>query len=574
MTIEIIAVQPGIQRDGTKLDAVRYIDGSWVRFQRGRPKKMGGYRRISQNINGPVYGIHVWNRQDTNLITTFSGSGVEQIQVDNQFVGAVIRDRSPAGWVADSNVVWQFGTLYDSAFDSEKSLIIAHPGQNLRNIDEGFDSPIYYADANDDSKFVAMGPEWNVSGGIVCAAPYLIAYGSDGQVIWSNQNEPRNNSTGDAGRTRATDKKVIKGLQIRGAGKSPSVLLWTIDSVIRMSYIGGPAVFQFDTLTSQSSVLSSNGIIEYDGAFYWAGLDRFMVFNGAVQELPNDTNLNHFYDNLNFAQRQKVFAMKVPRYGEIWWFYPLVGETECTRAVIYNVREKVWYDAVLNRTAGSSSQTVRNPIMTDSEEIIQTTRLRLTSVTGQFLYDDIITGEFSGATGKVVKVTDDNIYLAEVNGIFRAAPPENVTGPNGSGTTASVEDTIQYSVWMHEVGKNKIVGDDELSIASFIETCDIAHMSGGPGTPGVSQHPGHTRITRIEPDFIQTGPLVLNFMTQKTANSPVVISRDYVITTETDMLSTKEQGRIMRLRFSNDSLNGDYEMGKIIVDTEPGDQKV
>lgn len=568
MAIEFIRVPPGIQRDGTKMDAPCYADGEWVRFQRGRPQKMGGYRRISDKVNGPVYGIHVWNRQDVNLITTFSGSGVEQIQVDNQFVGTVIYDRTPDGWVNNSNVIWQFGTLYDSAAGSNKSLLLAHAGQNMRNIDDGIASPIYYADANDNSKLVAMGSEWNVSGGIVAAAPYLIAYGSDGKVIWSNQNEPRNATTGDAGTARVTDKKIIKGLQIRGVGNSPSVLLWTIDSIIRMSYIGGPAVFKFDTLTSESSVLSTNSIIEYDGVFFWAGLGRFMMFDGAVRELPNDTNLNYFYDNLNFQQRQKVFAVKVPRYGEIWWFFPLVGEDECSQAVIYNVREKVWYDAKLNRTSGNSSQTVRHPVMTDSQEIIATTRIRLTSVTGKFLYGDTITGAFSGATGKVVKVTDNNVYLADVNGIFRYSPPESVTGPNGSGTTIVVEDTVQHSLWMHEFGKNKIVGDDELSIRSSIETNNISLLT--------AQQPidQHTRFARFEPDFVQHGPIVMNMLTQKTANSPVVVSADYLIEPNTASFTTREQGRIVRLRFTNDSLNGHYEMGKILVDIIPGDKKV
>lgn len=574
MTIQTLTILPGIQRDGTKLDSVRYTDGEWVRFMRGRPMKMGGYRRISNSVNGPVYGIHVWNRQGTNLITAFSGSGVEQIQVDNQFVGAVIYDRTPTGWINNSNVVWQFCTLYDDAAGSDKSLLIAHPGQNLNNIDEGLVSDVYYADANSNSKFVAMGPEWRVSGGVVAAAPYLIAYGSDGRVIWSNQNEPRNASTGDAGADRITDKKIVKGLQIRGSGKSPAVLLWSIDSVIKMSYIGGPAVFQFDTVTSESSVLSSNGIVEYDGDFYWAGLDRFMIYNGKVQELPNDTNVNYFYDNLNYAQRQKVFAMKVPRYGEIWWFYPVVGESECTHAVVYNVRERVWYDVKLNRTAGSSSRTVRHPVMTDSQEIIQTVRLRLTSVTGKFLYGDVVTGSFSNATGTVVKVTDTNIYLADVTGDFRAAPPETVTGPNGSGSTASVESTIQYSIWLHEVGKNKIVGDDELSIKSYFETSDISYLTGGPATPGGEPVDVNTRVVRLEPDFVQTGPIVMNLVTQKTANSEEIMSRDYVIEPTTEKLSAREQGRIVRLRFSNDSLNGHYEMGKILISTEPGDEKV
>lgn len=37
----------------------------------------------------------------------------------------------------------------------------------------------------------------------------------------------------------------------------------------------------------------------------------FMVSNGVqVDELPNDMNLNWFYNNLPFAQATKVFTMK------------------------------------------------------------------------------------------------------------------------------------------------------------------------------------------------------------------------------------------------------------------------
>lgn len=572
--IAVLANPPGIQRDGTKLDANRYVDGQWVRFQRGRPKKMAGYRRITRKINGPVYGVHVWSRQSTNLITLFSGSGVEQIQVNNSFVGAAIYDRTPAGWVNNANLVWQFCTLYDSAAGSDKSLLLAHAGDNLRNIDEGTALPIYYADANTNAQFTALGAEWNISGGLVAAAPYLIAYGSDGKVIWSNQNEPRNATTGDAGTARITDKKIIKGLQIRGIGKSPSVLLWSIDSVIRMSYIGGPAVFAFEPVTSESSVLSSSGIIEYDGNFYWAGVERFFVYNGKVEELPNDTNVNFFYNNLNYEQRQKVFAIKVPKYGEIWWFFPVGSDLECSKAVIYNVREKVWYDVELPRTSGSNAQTVRNPVLVDSQKLTDTIRLRLSSVTGTFLIGDTLTGSFSAATGKVEKVTGSNVYLSGVVGTYRSSPPETVSGPNGSGTVDAAELTSQYAVWLHETGLNKIVGDDELSIKSFIETTDFSYLTGGPAIPGNSPVNFQTRLMRLEPDFILNGPLVVNVTGESTANSPTIISKDYVILETTDKLDLREQKRIIRVRFTSDCLNGNYEMGRVIMTIEQGDEKV
>jgi hypothetical protein len=35
---------PGIKRDGTKFEGEYYVDGQWVRWQRGLPRKIGGYQ--------------------------------------------------------------------------------------------------------------------------------------------------------------------------------------------------------------------------------------------------------------------------------------------------------------------------------------------------------------------------------------------------------------------------------------------------------------------------------------------------------------------------------------------------
>lgn len=54
--IDQINSRPGFGRDGTELDTPHFIDGQWVRFQRGRPKKMGGYKEITPNIETPFGG--------------------------------------------------------------------------------------------------------------------------------------------------------------------------------------------------------------------------------------------------------------------------------------------------------------------------------------------------------------------------------------------------------------------------------------------------------------------------------------------------------------------------------------
>ena len=153
------------------------------------------------------------------------------------------------------------------------------------------------------------------------------------------------------------------------------MLLWALDSVIRATFQDAVPLFRFDVLARGTSILSSQGIVEYDGIYYWAGVDRFLLFNGVVRELPNPMNLNFFFDNLNFGQRQKVFAFKIPRWGEIWWCFPKGNATECNHAVIFNVREQTWYDTPLpdsdaidqGRTGGIYADVYQKPFLVDNE---------------------------------------------------------------------------------------------------------------------------------------------------------------------------------------------------------------
>jgi hypothetical protein len=112
--------------------------------------------------------------------------------------------------------------------------------------------------------------------------------------------------------------------------------------------------------------MSADSVVDYDGVFFWAGVDRFLMFNGVVRDVPNQLNINWFFDNLNDAQRAKVFAWKMPRFGEIWWAYPRDDATECTHAVVYNVRENTWYDTELpanGRAAGAFNNAFAAPIL-------------------------------------------------------------------------------------------------------------------------------------------------------------------------------------------------------------------
>jgi hypothetical protein len=351
-----LTIPAGIQRDGTLLSMRNWTDGQWCRFYRQLPKKMGGYSQMIANLdfiprgnyvvnNSPNFNVYFGDRQSLKFFpVNFTG----------QVLGPIV-DRTPALFAASDNNEWSFDTMYSTIDNS--SILIAYAGPNLGAIDNNVEAPIYFGDSLANTPLVPTGI--SVSGGIVVLHPFLFMFGNSGDVMWSNANDP----TTIMGSARITGRKIVAGYPTRGGNSSPAGLLWSLDSLIRVTQVGTTEIeFNFDTVASDSSILSSKGIVEYDGIYYWASVDRFHYYNGVVQELPNSSSLNYFFNNLNYSQRQKVWATKVTKWGEIWWFYPTGNNTECNKAVIFNVREQCWYDTNISRSCGYFEQTFDKPI--------------------------------------------------------------------------------------------------------------------------------------------------------------------------------------------------------------------
>jgi hypothetical protein len=355
---------PGIKRDGTQFEGDYYTDGRWVRFQRGLPRKMAGYRTVTSRLQEKVYGMGSFSASGHNYIHCGEGSFLEQAVINSNGILSNIYNRTPAGFDIDPENLWQFANLPDAV--ATVTDVIAHAAPNLSDISSTIETPIYYGQADDTASLVPSGLD-PVSGGACTLGPYLFGYGNSGVIQWSAPNDP----TSPDNSSRVTGQKIIRGMELRGGADGPAGIFWSLDSLIAAQFTGGTVAFAFRTLASELSVLSSRSIIEYDGIYYWWNVDRPLMFNGVVREVPNMLNINFFLDNLNFEHRQKVFAYKVPRFGEIWWCFPFGDSTECNWAVVYNVRENTWYDTPLpsrGRTSGIFAQVYPRPFMTDAYE--------------------------------------------------------------------------------------------------------------------------------------------------------------------------------------------------------------
>lgn len=595
-TIIQVASAPGVKRDGTVFEGSNYVSAQWTRFQRGLPRKMPGYRAINKYLQGIGRTLLGYTQNALTYVHVGSLGAVERFTVDGNGNTSIITDRTPSTLTADDLNMWQFDTLTDSA--SKTNQIVAQVAPNLECICSSTAGQLFTGDLLGTSALVevtgmAVPGNWNPNGGVVTLHPYCFVYGSDGYVAWSVPGDPTDFTGSGAGNAYITGQKIVRGLPFRGGpGNSPSGLFWSADSLLRASYIGGTPVFQFDTLSAQSSILGAQSVIEYDGIFYWAGTDRFLMFNGVVREIENRMNINWFYDNINPSQRQKVFAYKVPRYGEIWWCFPFGNATECTHAVVYNIRENTWYDTELpndGRAAGLSPAVFRRPMLTgvEPQDFIATGAVVVAAGTG-YSVGDVLSVE--GGIGSIpVELTVetetggaiDTVSITNA-GSYESIPasPVSVTEVTGTGSAATFTLTFiaPYRFWIHEIGANEVIEQNEQPILSYFETGDIML----PLMEGMGSEDKSLTMTVVEPDFVQSGPMNVQLVSRSNARAPEIRSdlREFSQQTETgvdaaeQLVRFKFEGRQVRFYFESNAINGAYQMGQVLVHIAPTDGRI
>lgn len=587
--------QPGVQRDGTVLDKQFYNDGRWVRFQRGRPRKILGYRQIVDDLAGLSRGIYVNAQNNFNLVFNGYSDGLQVVPIDNNGTGAGITNFTLSNFTANTNNLWQFDTLYDTTGGGQESLI-AHPGQNLNDIANSVNTPVLIGDIAGTTMSAVMNgmTPIEVSGGAVVLHPYLFVYGNNGLIKNCAAGDPTDWTGADANETNVAGTKIVQGLPVRGGSNSPSGLFWSLDSLIRVSY--NPTTisngvttttlyWRYDIISSQSSILSSQSVIEYDGIYYWCGVDRFLMYNGVVKEIPNNMNQNWFFDNLNYSQRQKVYVSKVPRFGEIWWFYPRGDSEECNDAIIYNIRENTWYDAGealgARRSAGFFSQVFHFPI--NAGTYINATGganlFTLTAGSGYTngTYTDVAltggTGTGAQATITVSGGVVTNVVIT-ANGTGYTVGDELTYALPGGGSNFKIVLTHVMnfvSLWQHEFGTNEIKWSQVNAIESYFETSDLGWVGGGPAQASLMGDNYWLHIERIEPDFLQSGEMELYITGRPYAQEEDYTSGPYVFSSDTGKIDMREQRRECRLKFVSNTINGDYQLGRLLVSANIGD---
>ena len=694
-------INAGIKRDGVAFESSEFTDGEWCRFQRGVPRKMGGYRVSFQTNNGIPRGLISQSISGANYISIGNSSGIDVFvggtenttgigpfsaqflstygqtsitSVTNQTTFLVSGDQtklfspgqkivfssaaststftvatstssgtSPnfittivttAAYTGTPTVVyaygtqiavdvdrqWQFDVMYNGGNINQLQLI-AHGALNLQNIDNTAAQPIYTGNIlpQGDNQWTLSpladteGPNptgqiIQVDGGICSGYPFLFAYGSSGLIINNHVDQGMgatkslNNWNGPfANSVNIAAGKVLKGFPIRGGTASPSMLFFATDSVIRASFNpgGGAGLYwQYDLLASKISVLSSNAIAQCDGAFLWPGVDRFYTFNGQVKVLTNNKNLNWFYDNLNYAQRQKVWSNFVAKYNEWWVFFPTGNNTECNRAIIYNVQDQIWYDAGENapgarRSCGYLSEVLPyqtwagwEPInnFTLSTQVLAQPSGLPAPTSASFYVAGNQTIAFSPGNFVSLRNTSPEVTISIVGAVYYNSATYDVTLITAAtpistlvlpvGTTVWAANASGYPTWTHEIGTDRVIGSQVSSIRSMVETNDISWVGGNVSQDAPQGMDRSVRLIRIEPNFKQFGDMTVQAIGRAYASSDNEIFGDIQsFSPATDRVYfTGADYRQLRLRFDSDTIGGYFEMGRLLIKVDYGSE--
>lgn len=185
----------------------------------------------------------------------------------------------------------------------------------------------------------------------------LGASATPNRIKWSDQGDittwtaTAQNQAGEDDKEGAS--RFLSHLNVSGIN-----LIFTETQVYTMKYIGRPFVWRIELLDSNSGIISQNARVEFNGVGYWMGSDNFYFWRGGnVEIIPsnsiNESTLKDFvFNDLNLAQKSKVFAWFNEKFNEIWWHYPSEDSDDPDMIVRFNVKDFTWTPDTMERTAG------------------------------------------------------------------------------------------------------------------------------------------------------------------------------------------------------------------------------
>lgn len=210
-------------------------------------------------------------------------------------------------------------------------LIAASESNTLQGYD--LNSSVTFADLAVDApkaKYVTVVRDFVVTG-FQTSYPFRVQWsGINNETTWAA-----------SGTTQADFQDIPDGGAIQGVTGGEFGIILLERSIVRMSYVGTPLIFQFDNISRNLGCYEPNSVIQYQGITYFLGDDGFYACNGQQIEPIGSEKVNrYFFTSLKEADITNMSAAVDPTKSLVIWGYPSIDATY--RVLIYHVPTKRW----------------------------------------------------------------------------------------------------------------------------------------------------------------------------------------------------------------------------------------
>ena len=277
--------------------------------------------------------------KDTNSITTIYAAGTTRL---------FKLDTSDFSW-DDISATTYSGTSGWKFTQFGNSLIAANESNTMQFIDvmSGTTFANIAVDAPK-AKFVTVVRDFVVSG-------YQTA--NKNRVQWSGINNEKTWTT--SATTQADFQDVPDGGFVQGVTGGEFGLVLLERSIVRMSYVGTPLIFQFDNIARNRGCYEPNSVIQWQGITYFLGDDGFYACDGQnLKNIGAEKVNRYFFNSLKESDLGSMSAAIDPINNLVVWGYPSV-DTDY-RALIYHIATGKWSyaDSSATRVAPVSTPSI------------------------------------------------------------------------------------------------------------------------------------------------------------------------------------------------------------------------
>ena len=287
-------------------------------------KQLAGLAVYSGALSARCQGV-ASGRDNAGNVFLFAGDASKLYQITTTTWGDVSK---VGGYSCPSDSQWMFTQwgnqmLASQVGDKVQSFTMG-TSSLFADLDAGAPQARYIAVVRD---FVVVGNTYDVSDGSV---PF--------RVRWSAIGDPTDWTVSSTTQSDYQDLNSAHGW-VNGIVGGEYGIIFQERAITRMTYVGSPAVFQFDEIEAGYGTNAPGSICKIGTLIAYLGEDGFYIFDGTSSSPISHNKVSKtFYSDLDQAQMHRITSVVDPLNQVIFWAYPGAGNSGGTpnKLIMFN----------------------------------------------------------------------------------------------------------------------------------------------------------------------------------------------------------------------------------------------